>query len=108
VHVCVCLQVVCDLVRKALTAPLLPSQQQLVLAHLDADPQLVHTLQLQPQQLPALVENTPMLAYQLLVRMQGSRRITSFYQVGQGRCSLLNLVANARVYIPFVHKSARD
>lgn len=78
----VCLQVVVDLVRKALTAPLLPSQQQLVLAHLDADPQLVHTLQLQPQQLPALVENTPMLAYQLLLRMQGSRRIAAYHQVG--------------------------
>lgn len=101
----VCLQVVGDLVSKALTAPLLPSQQQLVLAHLDADPQLVHTLQLQPQQLPALVENTPMLAYQLLLRMQGSRRIASYYQVGASPRTWLHQSAQGQSLL--VHRSAQ-
>jgi hypothetical protein len=62
---------------------LLPSQQQALLALLDADPQLVHALQLQPQQLPLLVEHTPMLAYQILMRMSGSRQLAALQQVGQ-------------------------
>lgn len=68
--------------RKALSAPLLPSQQQAVLAHLDADPQLVHALRLQPQQLPVLVEHTPVLAYHILLRMLGSRQVVQLHQVG--------------------------
>lgn len=81
---CYCpgLQAVRELLRKALSSPLLPSQQQALLALLDADPQLVHALQLQPQQLPLLVEHTPMLAYQILLRMLGSRQLAALQQVG--------------------------
>ena len=74
-------QVVRELLEKALVAPLLPSQQQTALAHMAADPQVVFAVQLQPQQLPALVEHTPMLAYHVLVRMVGSRQAEAMYQV---------------------------
>jgi hypothetical protein len=36
------LQVVQDLINRALSAPLLPAQQQAVLTQLEADPKLVH------------------------------------------------------------------
>jgi hypothetical protein len=36
------LQVVQDLISRALSAPLLPAQQQAVLTQLEADPKLVH------------------------------------------------------------------
>lgn len=78
-------QVVRELVRKALRGPLLPSQQQAALARMDADPQLVFSLQLQPQQLSALVEHTPMLAFHLLLRMRGSKGVAAFHQVRQAQ-----------------------
>jgi len=43
-------QLVQDLVTRALAAPLLPAQQQCVLTALEQDPKLVYTLQLAPQQ----------------------------------------------------------
>ena len=54
---------------KALQGPLLPAQQQQVLAELQADPKLIHHIHLTPKQLPALVENTPTLAYEMLVQL---------------------------------------
>jgi len=85
----VLLQVVCGLLHKALQGPLLPSQQHTAMAHMDADPQLVFALQLQPQQLPALVEHTPLLAYQVLLRMVGSRRLQEFHEVWQTAARML-------------------
>jgi hypothetical protein len=43
-HVLLCflVQVVQDLISRALSAPLLPAQQQAVLTQLEADPKLVH------------------------------------------------------------------
>jgi hypothetical protein len=38
---------------------------------------------LSPQQLPALVEHTPMLAYELLLRLLRSRHINAYFQVRQ-------------------------
>jgi hypothetical protein len=72
----------CDVASKALAGPLLPSQQLLMLAHIDTDPHLVQTMQVQPQQLAALVEHNPMLAFQVLMRIRGSRRVERFHQVG--------------------------
>jgi hypothetical protein len=37
---------------------------------------------LSPEQLPALVEHTPMLAYELLLRLLRSRHIHAYFQVG--------------------------
>ena len=43
-----------------------------VLDALEADPKLVHRLGMAPRHLPALVEHTPVIAYELLLRlMQG-------------------------------------
>ena len=67
---------------KALQGPLLPAQQQLVLVELAADPALVHQLGLTPQQLPALVENTPVLAYEVLLRLMASPDSEEYFQVG--------------------------
>ncbi|KAF8065885.1 Cn1 [Scenedesmus sp. PABB004] len=70
-----------DLIARALSAPLLPAQQHAVLAQLEADPKLVHRVGLRPEQLPALVEHTPVLAYELLLRLVGSQSIQPYYQV---------------------------
>ncbi|KIY96719.1 hypothetical protein MNEG_11245 [Monoraphidium neglectum] len=78
------LQVVRDLVAKALKGPLLPVQQQQVLSELEADPKLVHSLGLSAEQLPALVENTPVIAYEVLLRMMPSRQIHRYLQRGTG------------------------
>lgn len=75
------LKVVQDLINRALSAPLLPVQQQAVLTQLEADPKLVHYIGLSPEQLPALVEHTPMLAYELLLRLLRSKHIHAYFQV---------------------------
>ncbi len=74
-------QVVRDLVSKALRGPLLPAQQQQVLSLLNADPKLVHHIGLTPAQLPALVEFTPVIAYELLLKLMPSRHIGEYFQV---------------------------
>jgi len=73
--------VVRELVAKALKGPLLPAQQQQVLAELEANPKLVHALGLGADQLPALVENTPVIAYEVLLRLMRSRHIHRYFQV---------------------------
>ncbi len=42
---------------------------------LDADPRLVFRVPLSPAQLPALVENTPVIAFEVLLRLMRSRRM---------------------------------
>lgn len=78
------MQMACDIAIKALSGPLLPSQQQMMLAHMDTDPHLVHAMLLKPQQLAALVEHNPMLAFHVMMRLRGSRRVDEFDQVGTG------------------------
>jgi hypothetical protein len=46
-----------------------------VLDALDADPRLVFLVPLAPAQLPALVENTPVIAFEVLLRLMCSRRM---------------------------------
>lgn len=75
------LAVVRELVAKALKGPLLPVQQQQVLAQLDSDPKLLYSLRLGPEQLPALVENTPVVAYEVLRALARSRSIGAYYEV---------------------------
>lgn len=74
-------QAVRELVTKALKGPLMPAQQQQVLAELESDPKLVHSLGLTAEQLPALVENTPVIAYEVLLRLMRSRQIHQYFQV---------------------------
>ena len=77
-------QVVRELVSKALLGPLMPAQQQQVLSELAADPLLVHHISLTPHQLPALVENTPVIAYEVLLKLMHSRHINDYFQVMKG------------------------
>jgi hypothetical protein len=76
-------QVVRELVSKALLGPLMPAQQQQVLSELAADPLLVHHISLTPHQLPSLVENTPVIAYEVLLKLMHSRHINDYFQVRQ-------------------------
>lgn len=80
--ICSGMQVVRDLVSRALLAPLLPAQQQTILTLLEQDPKLVHHIGLTPEQLPALVEHTPVLAYEVLLCMLPSKKIHAYFQVG--------------------------
>jgi hypothetical protein len=49
----------------AVKSPLVPNQQQQVLAALEAAPKLVHRAGLTPERLPALVENNPVVGLPL-------------------------------------------
>ncbi|GIL45891.1 hypothetical protein Vafri_3015 [Volvox africanus] len=71
-----------DLLAAALRGPLLPAQQQQLLAELDADPRVILRLGLTPRHLPALVENSPMIATEALLRlMRWPERASEFLAV---------------------------
>mmetsp|Transcript_30813 Transcript_30813/g.68260 ORF Transcript_30813/g.68260 Transcript_30813/m.68260 type:complete len:477 (+) Transcript_30813:273-1703(+) len=72
-----------ELVTKALRGPLLPVQQQQLLADIDAEPGVLARLGLAPRHLPALVEHTPVVAYEVLLRLikGGSPRVGEYLEV---------------------------
>ncbi|CAG9127579.1 unnamed protein product [Plutella xylostella] len=68
------------LIQVALKGALSVTQQQTLLALLDAQPAL-DNVPLTPQQLPELVENNPMVAISVLLKLIHSQQITEYFSV---------------------------